>query len=91
VRSFFTAGIANLMSLLSSNIEDEETVTKITAILRNVMQFATAPDGAGCAAASRADVSLGTCGGQNCSWPPRPAHFSPPRWHLQQGAANPWH
>jgi hypothetical protein len=44
--AFFAAGsIENLLALLSTNIEDEETVGKVTAILKGALQYCSPPVG----------------------------------------------
>lgn len=53
-------GIENSMQLLSANIEDEETVVRITAILRSVMTYATPAAAAIMAQSANMSAVVGT-------------------------------
>lgn len=59
--AFFAGnGIDNLMQLLGANIEDEETVARITAILRSAMSVATVQTGAVMAQSANMGSVVGT-------------------------------
>ena len=59
--AFFAAGsVENLLQLLSTNIEDEETVTKVTAILKGALQFCSPAVGAVVAKADNMNTLKGT-------------------------------